>query len=131
MNRPIRILIVEDHRSMQESLRSMLALADDMTITGVASTGREGFIMACERRPDVVLMDVQLPSEDGIATSRAIFSVLPRTKIILMSGEVGPGFKWRQVLAQASAYLPKPFTVDELHNTIRTVTNNGHSAQIE
>lgn len=119
MAEKIHILIVDDHTTTLENVADMVGLAPDMEVVGKASTGREGFMLAGQLRPDLILMDVMMPTIDGIATGRAIYRIMPKAKIILMSGEMEINYLWRKVLPQASAYLEKPFSVDDLHASVR------------
>lgn len=115
----IRVLIIDDHYLTKDSLLAMLSLADDIQPVGTAEDGRDGLRLACELRPDVVLMDIHLPQVDGITTSRNILRLLPQTHIILISGEFSQDFNWHLVLPEAKAFLLKPFSTDELLGSIR------------
>lgn len=117
--RKIKVLIIDDHYLTRDSLLTMLKLADDIEPVGTAEDGRDGLTLACELRPDVVLMDINLPKVDGITTSRNILRLLPQTYIILMSGEFPIDFNWHLVLPEAKAFLLKPFSTDELLGSIR------------
>lgn len=119
MTEKIRILIVDDQTTMLENVADMVTLAPDMEVVGKASTGREGFMLAGQLKPDLILMDVMMPTIDGIATGRAIYRIMPKAKIILMSGEMEINYLWQKVLPQAVAYLEKPFSLDDLHTTVR------------
>lgn len=117
---PIRVLIVEDNETMQVSLQQMISLAKDIVCVGATGDGENSIELARQMQPNVILMDVGLPGIDGIAAGRTILRLLPRTAIILISGERGPEFSWSQQLLGASDYLVKPFTIDDLHGAIRS-----------
>ena len=68
----IRVLIVDDHPALRAGLRSMLAVADDLEVVGSAAGGREGVQLAAALKPDVILMDLEMPDLDGAAATRAI-----------------------------------------------------------
>lgn len=101
----------------------MLSILENVVCVGSAATGREAYLLAARTRPDVILMDVMMPTVDGIATGRAILRVLPRTSIILMSGETGANFHWREALPQAHAFLTKPLDLQELQTALQQATS--------
>ena len=77
----ITVLLADDQRLMREGLATLLALADDIEIVGQAADGQEAIDLAKRLKPDVILMDIQMPRVDGIAATQAIRSAQPDTKI--------------------------------------------------
>ena len=85
MERPIRVLLVDDQDSVRCGLRMRLALEDDVVVAGEAADGEAAVAEAERLRPDVVLMDVEMPGSGGIAACRRIAEALPGTAVIMLS----------------------------------------------
>ena len=83
---PVRVLVVDDHDVVSESLRRVLGATDGIEVVGVASTVADAIARALEQRPDVILMDYVLPDGDGAVAARAILDTLPDCKILILSG---------------------------------------------
>src|SRR5215217_5974666 len=77
----IRVLLADDHALFRQGLRQLLELEDDIEVIGDASTGEEAQQMVTELRPDVVLMDINMPDVDGITATRNILAEYPNTSI--------------------------------------------------
>src|SRR6185312_17351267 len=81
----IRVLIADDHSVVCEGLRMFLSLDTDILVVGQASDGEEVIRLACNLRPDVVLMDVLMPVMDGIAATAILRATLPETEVIALT----------------------------------------------
>ena len=115
----IRVVIVDDIAETRENIRKLLQFEADVEVVGVARTGREGIDLAKEVKPDVVLMDINMPDMDGIAATEAIRKILPYIQIIILSVQSDPNYMRRAMLAGARDFLAKPPTVEELTGAIR------------
>jgi pilus assembly protein CpaE len=115
----IRVVIVDDIAETRENIRKLLQFEADVEVVGVARTGREGIDLAKEMKPDVVLMDINMPDMDGISATEAIRKVLPSVQIVILSVQSDPNYMRRAMLAGARDFLAKPPTVDELTGAIR------------
>jgi DNA-binding NarL/FixJ family response regulator len=82
---PIKVLVVDDQRLFRESLSWMLAQDQDIHVVGQAADGHEAFCLALEKRPDIILMDLDLPKMDGIQATRLILDRYPKVKILILS----------------------------------------------
>jgi DNA-binding NarL/FixJ family response regulator len=121
----IRILAVDDHPMLLEGIRSLVASQPDMKLVAEASTGREALEQFRKHRPDVTLMDLQMPDIDGIEAMVAIRSEFPEARIIVLTTYKGDVQVLRALQAGARAYLLKGLLRKELLETIRAV----HSGQ--
>ena len=123
----IRVLIVDDIPETRENLRKLLFFESDIEVVGAANSGEEGITMAGELKPDIVLMDINMPGIDGITASEAITQQVPFTQIIMMSVQGESDYLRRSMLAGAREFLIKPFSSDELISSIRRVHELGAS----
>jgi pilus assembly protein CpaE len=117
----IRVLIVDDIPETRENLKKMLYFESDMEIVGTASSGEEAIELARQSQPHIVLMDINMPGLDGIAASEAITQEAPYAQIVMMSVQSEADYLRRSMLAGARDFLTKPFSMDELINTVRRV----------
>jgi pilus assembly protein CpaE len=125
--RKIRVLIVDDIPETRENLRKLLFFETDIEVVGAATSGEEGISMAGELKPDIVLMDINMPGIDGITASEAITQQVPYTQIVMMSVQGEADYLRRSMLAGAREFLIKPFSSDELVSSIRRVYELGAS----
>lgn len=121
MSEKIRILIVDDIHETRESVRKLLQFETDLEVIGHAGSGSEAITMAKAENPDVVLMDINMPDSDGIATSHVITTTLPDTQVIIMSVQSEADYLRRAMHAGARDFLMKPFSGDELVTAVRRV----------
>jgi pilus assembly protein CpaE len=123
----IHVLIVDDIPETRENLRKLLFFESDIEVVGAATSGEEGISMSGELKPDIVLMDINMPGIDGITASEAITQQVPFTQIIMMSVQGEADYLRRSMLAGAREFLIKPFSSDELISSIRRVYELGAS----
>ncbi|HDN79454.1 MAG TPA: CobQ/CobB/MinD/ParA nucleotide binding domain-containing protein [Chloroflexi bacterium] len=126
----IRILIVDDIRQTRENLQKLLSLEPDMEVVGAAKTGEEGIELARQHRPDIVLMDINLPGIDGITATEMISREVPETQVIMISVQGEADYMRRSMLAGAREFLIKPFSSDELLSAIRRVYELGKARRV-
>jgi DNA-binding NarL/FixJ family response regulator len=117
----IRILAVDDHPLVRQGIAGLVAIQPDMTLVGEASNGRDAIQQFREHRPDVTLMDLQMPELDGIDAIIAIRNEFPEARIIVLTTYVGDVQIVRALKAGARAYLLKNLLHKELLDTIRAV----------
>src|SRR5918993_713052 len=118
---PIRILSVDDHPMLREGIAAVLAGEDDMLLVAEASNGREAIEQFRANRPDVTLMDVQMPEVNGIDAIVKIREEFSDARIIVLTTYSGDAQAARAIKAGASGYLLKSMVRKELIDTIRTI----------
>jgi DNA-binding NarL/FixJ family response regulator len=117
----IRILAVDDHPMLREGIASLVASQSDMELVAEASTGREALEQFRKHRPNLTLMDLQMPDMDGIEAMVAICSEFPEARIIVLTTFKGDVKILRALKAGARAFLLKGLLQKELLETIRAV----------
>jgi DNA-binding NarL/FixJ family response regulator len=122
---PIRILSVDDHPLLREGVASLLAGHADLKLVAEAANGREAVEQFRAHRPDVTLMDLQMPEMNGVEAIIAIRTEFPIARIIVLTTYVGDVQVLRALEAGAQAYLLKNVLRKELPDTIRLV-HAGH-----
>jgi DNA-binding NarL/FixJ family response regulator len=118
---PIRILAVDDHPLVRSGVSGLVAGQPDMKLVGEASNGREAIQQFREHRPDVTLMDLQMPEISGVDAMIAILGEFPQARIIVLTTYAGDAQVMRALKAGARAYLLKNTLHKELLDTIRAV----------
>jgi DNA-binding NarL/FixJ family response regulator len=116
MNRQVRVLIVDDQRPTREGLKLLLTLSPQVEVVGEAANGRESVELVAEHRPDVVLMDIQMPGMDGLEATRRIKSQWPEVAVIALT--MYAEYRTRALAAGADAFLVKGSPTEMLHRTI-------------
>jgi DNA-binding NarL/FixJ family response regulator len=118
---PIRVLCVDDHPLLREGVTALLASEPDMRLVAEASNGREAIEQFRKHRPDVTLMDLQMPEMNGVDAMIAICAEFPAARIIVLTTYTGDVQVLRALKAGAQAYLLKGLLRKELLETIRLV----------
>src|SRR5687767_15101658 len=121
----IRLLIVDDHFVVRIGLSSALNLEPDMEVVAEARSGGEAVSLYRQHKPDVVVMDYQIPELNGAEATAAIRAESPDARVIVLSVFKGEEDVHRAVQAGASGYLPKSSEPGELMAAIRTIHGGG------
>jgi DNA-binding NarL/FixJ family response regulator len=118
---PIRILTVEDHPVFRAGLRTIICSEQDLLLVAQAANAVEAIAEFRRHRPDITLMDVQLPGTNGTDTLIAIRGEFPQARVIMLTTSDSDGEIKRALRAGASAYLLKSMPQDELLDVVRAV----------
>ncbi|MCG3153202.1 MAG: Chemotaxis response regulator protein-glutamate methylesterase [bacterium] len=120
-NSEVTLVIVDDSQEMRETLKTLLTFNETVRVVGEASNGEEAVDRVAELKPDLVLMDINMPGMDGLKATEAIAIKSPRTGVIIISVQEEMEYMRRAMSAGAREYLVKPFDSDELFRTINNV----------
>lgn len=119
----IRILVADDHALVRESIRAILANQEDMEIVATASDGNEAVQMALSYHPDVVVMDISMPTMDGIHATDLIRQNESATNIVILSMHVNAALVQQALRMGARGYVLKRRATDELPDAIRAAAH--------
>ena len=123
-----RVLVVDDVSETRENVRKLLQFEADIEVVGTARTGKEAVQLSEELKPDVILMDINMPDMDGISATELIRQRNQAAQIIILSVQGDPNYMRRAMLAGARDFLTKPPMADELISAVRRA---GDMARIE
>jgi DNA-binding NarL/FixJ family response regulator len=118
---PIRVLSVDDHLLLREGVAALIANQPDLQLVAEAANGREAIDQFRRHRPDVTLMDLQMPEMNGVDAMIAICEEFPAARFVVLTTYVGDALVLRALKAGARAYLLKSLLRKELLETIRLV----------
>lgn len=128
MPEKIRVLVVDDIAETRENVRKLLQFESDIEVIGTARSGKEAVQLADELKPDVILMDINMPDMDGITATGLIRQRNPISQIVFLSVQGDPNYMRRAMQAGAHDFLTKPPMADELISAVRRA---GQMAQME
>lgn len=125
MTAPVTVLVADDHPVFRDGLASLLATQPDVEVVATAADGAEAVRTAIETKPDVVVMDLQMPEMNGIEATRRLATQLPETKILVFTMGEEDGTVLAAMRAGARGYLVKGASQDEVARAITTVHAGG------
>lgn len=114
----IRVVVVDDEEMIRSAIVSLLSLEEDLDVVGQAASGADGLDLVQQHRPDVVLLDLEMPPTDGIEVAEQVEAP---TRTILMTRHARPGVLRRAMAAGISGFVPKSSPVSALAQVIREV----------
>ena len=121
MTSRLRILVVDDHPVVRSGLTSVLSTQADFDVVGEASNGDEAIAAAARLAPDLVLMDLRMPTRNGVDASAAILAERPATRVVVLTTYGSDGEVLRAIEAGAVGYLLKDVPHEELFRALRAV----------
>ena len=121
----IRILVADDEHLIRDAIAGLLDLEDDFEVVGRAGAGAEALAVAARLRPDVALLDLQMPEPDGIEVARRLGTELPDCRCIIVTSHGRPGYLKTALAAGARGFLPKTVSARTLAHVVRTVAEGG------
>jgi len=121
MMKPIRVLLADDHKLIRAGLVLVVQQQPDLSVIGEADDGRQAVQLVESLKPDVVVMDIGMPSLNGIEAARQITASRPDTAVVILSMHADEGYVLRALKAGARAYLLKDSATTDLVQAIRAV----------
>jgi two-component system response regulator DesR len=121
----IRLLLADDENLIRAALVSLLELQEDLQVVAQAASGDEALAMARIHRPDVAVLDLQMPGLDGIAVAEALRDELPECASVIITSHGRPGHLKRALSAGVRGFLPKTVSAHVLADVVRTVQRGG------
>ncbi|WP_431679625.1 response regulator [Kitasatospora sp. KL5] len=125
MTEPVRVLLADDEHLIRGALATLLGLEDDLQVVAQAASGPEALAMARAHRPDVAVLDLQMPGLDGIEVAAELRHVLPSCRTMIVTGHGRPGYLKRALEVGVRGFLPKTVSASDLAGIIRTVVAGG------
>lgn len=116
----IRLLIADDEDLLRGALAALLALESDLTVVAEASTSTDAVLLAREHRPDIAVLDLEMPPTDGLQAAAEILAALP-TRVILVTRHARPAVLRRALSAGVTGFVPKTTPATRLAEIIREV----------
>ncbi|GAB3846632.1 DNA-binding response regulator [Dactylosporangium cerinum] len=121
----IRILLADDEHLIRGAIAALLGLEDDMQVVGQAATGAEALRLARALRPDVAVLDLQLPDLDGVAVATTLHAELPTCRTMIVTSHGLPGHLKRALTGGVRGFLAKTVSAEVLATVVRTVHAGG------
>jgi two-component system response regulator DesR len=116
----IRLILADDEDLLRSALATLLELEDDIAVVAQASTTTDAVRLAIEHKPDIAVLDLEMPPADGLHAAQQIRAKLP-TQIVLVTRHARPGVLRRALAAEVSAFVPKTTAATTLADIIRSV----------
>jgi two-component system, NarL family, response regulator LiaR len=120
---PIKVLLTDDHGVVRQSLQAFLTLDPEIEVVGTAENAAQTLELVKERQPDIVVLDLIIPGDDGIVTIAELRRLKPELKILVLTSYLDETNITQVLKAGASGYLLKNMHADALRNTIKTLVN--------
>jgi DNA-binding NarL/FixJ family response regulator len=116
---PIRVLVVDDQRLIRDGIASLLDLESDLSVVGTAADGAAAVELAVQLRPDVILMDVRMPTVDGVAATEMVRQRVPGCRVLMLTTFDDEEYVLRALRAGAAGYLLKDLPAADLAQAVR------------
>ncbi|MEM0910930.1 MAG: response regulator transcription factor [Pseudomonadota bacterium] len=123
MTEAIKVMLVDDHPMVQDGLSACLSFYDDIDVVGVVNDGNTVLDAAIEKQPDIILMDISMPSLNGLDATEIVKETLPDTHVLIFSMHDSKEFVSTAVRVGASGYILKDTHSEEVYLAIKTVAS--------
>lgn len=120
-----RIAIVDDHELFREGLKRIFDLEDEFTVVAEGRTGREAIRIAGEQKPEILIMDINMPDMNGIEATKQLSLLSPETRVLILSIHDDESYITHALEAGASGFLLKEVASTELISAVRAVAKDG------
>ncbi|MEU8379204.1 response regulator transcription factor [Streptosporangium sp. NPDC048865] len=121
----IRILVADDEHLIRDAIAGLLDLTDDFQVVAQAASGDEAITTALRTRPDVALLDLQMPAPDGIEVTRRLAAGLPDCRCVIVTSHGRPGYLKSALAAGVRGFVPKTVSSRTLAHVVRKVAAGG------
>lgn len=121
----IRVLLADDENLIRDALAGLLGLEEDIVVVAQAASGPEALALAAKERPDVALLDLQMPGLDGIEVATKLQTDLPDCRCIIVTSHGRPGYLKHALTVGVVGFLPKTVSAAVLTQVVRTVAEGG------
>lgn len=121
----ISIVLVDDHKLFREGIKRILEMEEGFKVVGEGADGEEAVTLARELRPDIMLMDINMPNINGVSATENVVENSPETKVIILSIHDDEGYVYRTLRSGASGYLLKEMEAKDLIEAVRVVAAGG------
>ncbi len=118
---PIRLLLVDDHAILRQGMKQLLETEDDFIVCGEAGNGEEAIVQTLSLKPDIILMDINLPKLSGYESSRAILTAWPEAKILILSNQDDPHVMKKCLDLAVKGFLLKDIRIENLVSKLKRV----------
>lgn len=119
--RPFEVVIIEDHQLLAQALEMWMVKRLSCAVTGLAEDGEKGLELCLQKRPDLVLIDIELPKLDGLQLVPLLKKKLPKTRLLMVSGRKDPFTIWRVLQSGVDGFVDKTSGYEELRRAIQEV----------
>ncbi|MCL1899132.1 MAG: response regulator transcription factor [Promicromonosporaceae bacterium] len=121
----IRIIVADDERFIREAVATVFGLEPDLEVVGVAADGAEAIGLALELRPDVAVLDLQMPKHDGIEVAAVLAERAPEIRVLMLTSQTLPGKLRSAIDAGVCGFVPKDTSADMVVSLVRKVAAGG------
>lgn len=122
---PVRVLVVDDHRAFAELLAFALGAEGDIACVGTADNADEALAKVNDLQPDVVVVDIEMPRQNGLAITRRVRQLRENTVVIVVTAHQDPAWMVRATQAGASGFVPKNGSLHEILDAVRRARHGG------